>query len=160
VYRAKFENIRAIGMTADWMKSDDSVSIFNMPGPHLIAISDEMIPASLRPTEIQRTIPHHPWLDFFPFPRMRDCLITTAHLFDDYELCRDLMAFWDTRNTGATLLVWGDSWDPRNWEATEEFVQKWGWLLRNSPELLVSTNYWRRKRGEKALVWSQILCLQ
>jgi hypothetical protein len=102
-------------------------------------------------------MPHHPWLDFFPFPKMRDCLIMAAHLFDDEELCHDLMAFWDTRNTNATLIVWGQSWDPWNWEVTEEFAAKWGWLLRGSPELLVSTNYWRKRRGEAPVAWGKLL---
>ncbi|KAL2838113.1 hypothetical protein BJY01DRAFT_237604 [Aspergillus pseudoustus] len=158
VHRAINENIRAIGMDLDWMLCDDSISIFNLSSPQYPAtFSEHSIPLALRPTEIQKMIPHHPWLDFFPFPRMRDCLITASHLFDDEELCHDLMAFWDTRNTNATLIVWGQPWDPRNWEVTEGFVRKWSWLLRGSTELLVSTNYWRRKRGEPAIVWAEVL---
>lgn len=84
---------------------------------------------------------------------MRDCLILTEDLFDDNELCHDIMAFWDTGNTGATLLVWGAPWDPSNWEVTEGFVSKWGWLLTGSPELLASSNSWRRVRGERPLIW-------
>lgn len=153
VHRAIESNIRAIGMTADWTCCDDTISIFNLYSPVTATFNLEKIPASLRPTEIQRSVPHHPWLDFFPFPRMRDILIAAEHLFDDDELCHDLMAFWDTRNTQATLVVWGDSWEPRNWEVTEAFIGKWGWLLRGSPELVISTNYWRRLRGERPLVW-------
>lgn len=144
-------------MNSDWMKSDDSVSIFNLLRPVTgNGTGEESIPSSLRPTTIQRTVPHHPWLDFFPFPRMRDTLILACAAnseFDDDELCHDLMAFWDTRNTNATLLVWGPPWDPGNWEVTETFVRKWGWLLKGSRELFVSTGTWRRKRGEKALDW-------
>lgn len=88
---------------------------------------------------------------------MRDRLILTADMFDDDDLCHDLMAFWDTRNTGATSLVCGMPWDPRNWEVTEGFVAKWPWLLRDSPELLASTNSCRMSRGEKPLVWNYIL---
>ncbi|KAI9372823.1 hypothetical protein BJX61DRAFT_542333 [Aspergillus egyptiacus] len=157
VHRAINENIRAIGMDADWMSSDDSVSIFNLSTLNAPLVSGTNIPESLRPTEIQKMVPHHPWLDFFPFPIMRDYLITASHLFDDEELCHDLMAFWDTRNTGATLVVWGQPWDPWNWEVTEGFARKWGWLLRGSWELLVSTNYWRRRRGEETLVWREVL---
>ncbi|KAL4922058.1 hypothetical protein BDW62DRAFT_76872 [Aspergillus aurantiobrunneus] len=156
VHHAINENIRAIGMDIEYLCTDDSLSIFNIAAPHR-TYSIDKIPASLRPTQIQRTMPHHPWLDFFPFPRMRDIVIAAAHLFDDDELCHDLMAFWDTRNTGATLVVWGQSWDPRNWEVSESFAAKWGWLLRGSPELLVSTNYWRRRRGEEPLVWRRVL---
>ncbi|KEY76624.1 hypothetical protein BA78_7641 [Aspergillus fumigatus] len=139
-----------IGMTPEWMRSDDAVSIFNLQQP---SFALERIPPSLRPTPIQLQVPHHPWLDFFPFPRMRDLLILAGDAFDDDELCHDLMAFWDTRNSAATLLVWGDSWDPKNWEVTEKFAHKWTWMIRDSPELLASTNFWRRSRGEKPLDW-------
>ncbi|KAL3433233.1 hypothetical protein BDV09DRAFT_196963 [Aspergillus tetrazonus] len=156
VHRAIRENIRAIGMTIEWTICEDSISIFNLapPSPNL---NIDQIPVSLRPTEIQKSLPHHPWLDFFPFPAMRDTLISAAHLFDDEELCHDLMAFWDTRNTQATLVVWGVSWEPGNWEVTEGFARKWGWLLKGCPELLVSTNIWRMKRGERPLDWRRIL---
>ncbi|KAL4816209.1 hypothetical protein BDW67DRAFT_55495 [Aspergillus spinulosporus] len=156
VHRAIRDNIRAIGMTIEWTICDDSISIFNLapPSPNL---NIDRIPVSLRPTEIQKSLPHHPWLDFFPFPAMRDTLISAAHLFDDEELCHDLMAFWDTRNTQATLIVWGASWEPGNWEVTEGFARKWGWLLKGCPELLVSTNIWRARRGERPLDWRRIL---
>ncbi|KAE8155125.1 hypothetical protein BDV25DRAFT_126064 [Aspergillus avenaceus] len=154
VHRAIRENIAAIGMTVDWMNSDDSLSIFNIGLP---GFTEDGIPTNLRPTAIQRWVPHHPWLDFFPFPGMRDRLILAGDTFDEDELCHDLMAFWDTRNSGATLLVWGQAWDAASWEVTEEFARKWAWLLRGSPELLLSTNSWRLSRGEKPLVWKEIL---
>ncbi|PYI07002.1 hypothetical protein BO78DRAFT_367731 [Aspergillus sclerotiicarbonarius CBS 121057] len=153
VHRAINENIRAIGMSPEWTKPDDALSIFNLPLPLPGDYDEERIPPSLRPTVIQRLVPHHPWLDFFPFPRMRDLMILAGDSLDDDDLCHDLMAFWDTRNTGATLVVWGEPWDPRNWEATEEFVRKWRWLLAGSPELLASTNVWRAKRGDRPLNW-------
>lgn len=154
VHQAINDNIAAVGMTTEWMQSDDSISIFNLKQP---SFSVEGIPPCLRPTFIQLRIPHHPWLDFFPFPGMRDCMILAEDSFDDEDLCHDLMAFWDTRNTAATLLVWGDSWDAKNWEITESFARKWKWLLHHSPELLASTNRWRRSRGERSLVWNDIL---
>jgi hypothetical protein len=154
VHRAINENIAAIGMTTDWMKSDDSISIFNLIQPGFTA---EGIPPSLQPTAVQIQIPHHPWLDFFPFPGMRDRLILAGDSFDDDDLCHDLMAFWDTRNTAATLLVWGNSWEPKNWEVTENFAHKWKWLLIDSPGLLASTNIWRKSRGDKPLNWREIL---
>ncbi|OJK00077.1 hypothetical protein ASPACDRAFT_1880550 [Aspergillus aculeatus ATCC 16872] len=153
VHRAINENIRALGMTPAWVQPDDALSIFNLSVP---GSSEAQIPPSLQPTPIQRLVPHHPWLDFFPFPRMRDVMILAGDRLDEDELCRDLMAFWDTHNTGASLVVWGTPWDPRNWEATEEFVRKWRWLLVGSPELLVSTNWWRAKRGVPALRWHQL----
>ncbi|KAJ5661892.1 uncharacterized protein N7477_009508 [Penicillium maclennaniae] len=154
VHQAINENIAAIGMTTAWMQSDESISIFNLQQP---SFSIEKIPPCLRPTSLQLRIPHHPWLDFFPFPNMRDCMILAGDAFDDDDLCHDLMAFWDTKNTAATLLVWGNSWEAKNWEVTEAFAHKWKWLLRDSPELLASTNFWRKSRGEKPITWKYIL---
>ncbi|CAG7937693.1 unnamed protein product [Penicillium salamii] len=154
ILRAAYDNIAAIGMTPEWMCRDDTVSIFSQAGPEM---SCKSIPISLRATPLQKQFPHHPWLDVFPFPQMRDNLIMAGKSLDDDELCHDLTAFWDTRHSDATLLVWGAPWDPRNWEATEAFVRKWGWVLRGCPEIFVSTNKWRLKRGDKLLHWRQIL---
>ncbi|PLB49927.1 hypothetical protein P170DRAFT_380198 [Aspergillus steynii IBT 23096] len=147
--RAMKDNIVAVGMTMAWVADDDSISIFSMAGPSL---SEGTIPPSLRPTALQRTKPHHPWFDVFPFPRMRDNLITAQDDFDDEELCHDLMAFWDIQNTETAVLIWGSPWDPRNWEVTEAFVRKWGWVIDGCSEIQESSNRWRRVRGEKALV--------
>lgn len=154
VHKAITENLKAIGMNPEWTCNDDALSIYNVTPPGFIGTR---IPSSLQPTLIQRTIPHHPWLDFFPCPRMRDLLIIAGDSFDDDDLCHDLMAFWDTRNTGATLIVWGPASDPTNWEVTEGFARKWSWVLRDSPELLASSNSWRRSRGERPLVWRDLL---
>lgn len=154
ILRAAYDNAVAIGMSPEWMCRDDTVSIFSQIGPHM---SHNAVPLSLRATSLQKQFPHHPWLDVFPFPQMRDNLIMAGNTLDDDELCHDLTAFWDTRHSDATLLVWGTPWDPRNWEATEAFARKWGWVLRGCPEILVSSNKWRVKRGEKLLHWRQIL---
>lgn len=153
VLRAAYDNAVAIGMTVECMCQDDTISIFSCAGPNS---PHEAVPLSLRATSLQQQIPHHPWLDIFPFPRMRDNLILAGNALDDDELCHDLTGFWDTRNDNATLLVWGTPWDPQNWEVTEAFARKWGWLLQGCPEILISTNKWRVERGEKLLRWRQI----
>ncbi|KAJ9488928.1 hypothetical protein VN97_g4340 [Penicillium thymicola] len=142
VLRAAYQNAAILGMTAELMCQDDAVSIFCVDGPRAIQEQDST-PASLRPTTLQREISHHPWLDIFPFPRMRDNLMRAGDHLDDDELCHDLTAFWDTRRSNATLLVWGAPWDPQNWEVTEDFAKKWGSFLQGCPEILRSTNFWR-----------------
>lgn len=154
VHQAVKDNIVAIGMTASWMVDDDSISIFNLQVP---GFTEDDIPLSLRPTVIQRKVPHHPWLDFFPFPRMRDNLILAGDSFDDEQLCHDVTAFWDNKSVGTTLLVWGQPWDPKNWEVSEAFIRKWGWSLKGCSEILQSTNTWRRRRGDDPLVWQRIV---
>ncbi|GAT25132.1 similar to An14g02830 [Aspergillus luchuensis] len=156
VLRAAYQNAIVLGMPAEWLCLDDTISIFSAHGPHIIPNGQMSIPPSLRPTALQRAIPHHPWLDVFPFPSMRDNLIRAGDDLDDDELCHDLTAFWDTRSSNATLLVWGTPWDPQNWEVTEDFAMKWGSFLRGCPEILRSTNSWRARRGERPLVWERI----
>ncbi|GLA44904.1 hypothetical protein CBS147343_10414 [Aspergillus niger] len=156
VLRAAYQNAIALGMTAEWLCQDDTISIFSNHGPYVVPRNQVSIPYSLRPTALQRATPHHPWLDVFPFPCMRDNLIQAGDDLDDDELCHDLTAFWDTRSSNATLLVWGTPWDPKNWEVTEEFAKKWGVFLRGCPEILRSTNSWRVRRGERPLVWERI----
>ncbi|RHZ58015.1 DUF3425 domain-containing protein [Aspergillus thermomutatus] len=151
VFRAFASIMSLLGMshTEDWMR-DDALSPFATMRPGYV---DELkLPPSLRPTRMQKTVPHHPWLDFFPIPKIRDNLLTTGEdNFDDCQLCVDIMGFWTSSMDACCLLVWGDPTDPNNWEVTERFLQKWPWVVRGCPELLQSTNNWRRTRGEKMI---------
>lgn len=153
VFRACGHNLKSIGFNMDDM-SDDAISPFNLASSseELLSIDNTQMPLSLRPTKIQRTVPHHPWLDFFPLPKMRDNLIQAGDDWDDEQLCHDIMGFWNSQTSGnAGLLVWGEPWDVKNWELTEAFLKKWLWVVRGCPELMNSTNAWRAKRGEKLI---------
>ncbi|KAL2827161.1 hypothetical protein BDW59DRAFT_144348 [Aspergillus cavernicola] len=151
--RAVQDNMIAVGMSIEWTKDNNALSIFNLTGPSCISAAEDIVPPALQPTLIQSTTPHHPWLDVLPFPQIRDNLIKalTRGSLDERELCRDLMVWGVTGNIGLCMLVWGSPWDPRNWEITELFMRKWGWVLQECPEILVSTNQWRRNRGEGPL---------
>ncbi|KAE8166742.1 hypothetical protein BDV40DRAFT_314147 [Aspergillus tamarii] len=149
VFRA-FDSIMTIlGMPKhqEWMH-DDAISPFTTLRPGFTIPST--IPPNLRPTQLQQSTPHHPWLDFFPHPRMRDNLIRAGD-FDDEPLCLDIMGFWDMSTESCGLLVWGDPQDLANWEVSEEFIRKWPWVVGGCRELLVSTNRWRAMRGEKLI---------
>ncbi|KAL4946702.1 hypothetical protein BDV06DRAFT_182151 [Aspergillus oleicola] len=155
LFRAFVRNIAMLGYSREWM-TDDALSRFSINGPFQPKAPPPAthIPPSLRPTELQQSRPHHPWLDFFPFARLRDNLIQNQDSMDDSQFCRDLMGFWTTPDGDANcMLVWGDPWIPMNWEITETFLKKWGGLVKGCPEILWSTNYWRQLRGEKRLVW-------
>ncbi|KAH6885362.1 hypothetical protein B0T10DRAFT_530957 [Thelonectria olida] len=157
VLNALAHNATMLGIEAKSLCRDETSSPFNSHGPQA---PNGLIPAlpypeSLRPTAKQRAVQHHPWLDLFPFPRMRDNMIEGAAngIFDDDMLCYDLV------HTGAgseveqpALIVWGESWDAQAWEVSIAFLKKWGWLVRGCSEIIDSTNYWREKRGEKKLI--------
>ncbi|KAJ5356482.1 Protein of unknown function DUF3425 [Penicillium concentricum] len=150
VYRAFIQNLSTLGIIPhlDW-RSENTISPFNICARE--KIDDTTLPVSLRPTQIQYEIPHHPWLDFFPFRRMRDNLISARDKLDEGQLCVDIMGFWDISTKSCGLLVWGEPSDPKSWEITEEFLKKWPWVMCGVPELIESTNYWRRKRGEEVI---------
>ncbi|KAE8353484.1 hypothetical protein BDV28DRAFT_157027 [Aspergillus coremiiformis] len=150
VFRAFATIMSILGMYPhkEWMH-DDAISPFTTLHPGYV--SPTSLPPALRPTAVQQSIPHHPWLDFFPHPRMRDNLIRAGDAFDDEQLCIDIMGFWDVSTESCGLLVWGDPQDPESWEVSEEFIRKWPWVLWGCGDLLVSTNRWRAMRGEKLI---------
>ncbi|KAL3451106.1 hypothetical protein BJX65DRAFT_268989 [Aspergillus insuetus] len=157
IYRAFVENMAALGMDLTWMKGD-AISPFCTSNPWPSELTPTTIPTHLQPSPIQRQVPHHPWLDFFPHPRMRDRLILAGD-FDDDNLCLDIMAFWDANADDAGLVIWGPPWDLQNWELSEGFLRKWGWTVQGCPELLHSTNSWRSLRGERRLPSSSLFQL-
>ncbi|RYP79005.1 hypothetical protein DL769_003078 [Monosporascus sp. CRB-8-3] len=117
-------------------------------------------PDNLCPTALQRTVRHHPSVDLFPVPRMRDNLFNgvAAGLFDEDELCVDLMDVDDKADSDKPCPYrLGESWDFRNWEASVPFLRKWGRLINGCPEILEATNYWREKRGERKLLLNVLL---
>jgi hypothetical protein len=145
LYRACASNALSLGLDPRAMHDD-------IPSPfvNLANYSSLTQPPSLRPTEMQLTTDHHPYIDLFPFARMRDNLLAAGNMFDDDELCADLGGKNSTEeHTG--LIVWGEPWDPKGWEVSVLVARKWAWLLADCDELLLATDFWRDQRGEPAL---------
>jgi hypothetical protein len=139
----------------DW----EGISPMNKHGPSLgPAFCDHSSdwPATLHPTQLQLSIKHHPWVDCFPWPRLRDNLLQAFEhpdLCDEDELCHDICDFNDQRES--MLMVWGPPEDSQNWEVSDSFLRKWAWLLKDCGQVLVSTNYWRSRRGELVITPQQ-----
>jgi hypothetical protein len=130
------------------------------------------LPPNLRPTEMQLTIPHHPEVDVFPFPKFRDNMIIADSVFDDVEFCQDIVYGVDD-GSGAPrgvdmrecaksdpggrtgLIIWDDPWFQSSWEVEEEFAKKYKLLFEGCEELINSTNLWRERRGEAPLDLSE-----
>lgn len=146
------KNASMMGFERGIICVDEAISPFNQEGP---SQSHICIPPSLAPTQIHRNFTHHPWLDMFPFPSLRDNVIraVAAGLMDEDELCADISEINYENTEKPSLIVWGDSSVPDCWEASVLFFLKWGWLLKGCPEVLESTNRWRQSRGEKSLYW-------
>jgi hypothetical protein len=147
VFRALISNTATLGFSMAWLE-EDALSPFPSQPP----LNIQSCPSSLHPTQIQRKVPHHPWIDLFPFPRLRDNLLLAEGSYDEYALCNELVDFCDVPNEKTGLIVWGEPWDPFGWEVTSSFLERWGWVVKGCEELSKSTNYWRAKRGEGALV--------
>ncbi|RDW68400.1 hypothetical protein BP5796_09057 [Coleophoma crateriformis] len=146
MYRAIVSNTQALGFTIVEIDSIELLSPFN-EGSTMSNSLAAVFPPSLRPTPSQRAILHHPWLDLFPVPRMRDNLIQAGD-WDELAMCRDLMGHSDRPNGLTGIAIWGEAWDASQWELTEQFIVNWLWAIKGCGELLISTNYWRAKRGE------------
>lgn len=147
--RALMENTRILGLTSDQLH-DDAISPFNTAGPWR---DDPLhnLPINLQPTLIQRSIPHHPWLDLLPDPQMRDNLIIVGDFEEETQLCLDMKGNGSARSGRSGIIVWSDPWDPAGWEITEPFARSWGWVITNCHNLAHSTNRWRAKRHERPL---------
>ncbi|KAH8658294.1 hypothetical protein BX600DRAFT_64604 [Xylariales sp. PMI_506] len=129
-------------------------------------------PPSLRPTPLQRRVPHHPWLDLIPLPGIRDNILRgmAAGWIEEDLLCLDLIDVRDQPEHGkisagecspeaakggsgdgvtlSPLVVWGEAWDPSVWELSPVFFQNWSSLVDGCAEVLEVTNWWREKRGQ------------
>ncbi|KAJ5948009.1 hypothetical protein N7466_001024 [Penicillium verhagenii] len=151
VFRALVDNTSTISFNMDWL-DEDAISPW-CEGASEIQIS--LCPNSLRPTALQQEISHHPWIDLFPFPQMRDNLLRRYddEEFDESALCNDLVDFYDVSNEETGLIVWREPWQPTGWEVSETFLRRWAWVVKGCDDLVKSTNYWRGIRGEDPLVF-------
>ena len=156
--RAMTSNAKCLELPVDWLICH-AISPFGFTGPSQAAynVANQPSPRSLAPTNLQLRIPHHPWIDLFPLPRMRDNLLAVTCASEilteeeEEQLWADLVEWGSFGTEAAGLIVWGNPWDPRNWEATIPFLKRWGWVLHGCDEILDATNYWRHQRGERPL---------
>ncbi|KAF5965352.1 hypothetical protein FBULB1_12290 [Fusarium bulbicola] len=133
------------------------------------------VPPHLRPTDLQSTKVHATWIDFIPFPKMRDKLITHHDHFNHRLLVTDIMGDLledimfnkygegtgprgrrlvsrgkpgDYASDRRGLIIWGEPHRMESWEVTPRFLERWGWAVEGCPELMRATNHWRALRGE------------
>lgn len=138
-----FNTVSLGGTVLEDLEEAMSISPQHDPTPNL--------PLALRPTLLQTTVLHHPYIDLFPSPRLRDNLLRAIGTFDDMELCLDIMGCDGTGDGISGLIVWGDPWDVSGWEVAEHFARKYLWMLEECDDVIQATNYWRAMRGLRAL---------
>ncbi|KAF2190897.1 hypothetical protein K469DRAFT_747273 [Zopfia rhizophila CBS 207.26] len=101
-------NAKMLGVSTDWLEYD-VISPFNKQGPELgltLSPTSADWPASLNPTPLQSTFEHHPWVELFPLPPMRDNFLQTfenLEICDEDGLCRDLCQYGECVVMGEKL---------------------------------------------------------
>ncbi|RBR01661.1 hypothetical protein FVER53590_25487 [Fusarium verticillioides] len=149
VFNALVQNGIALGFSDRWQRKG-VISPFSIIGS---LEPCDSYPENLQPTALQRTVRHHPWIDLYPIPKMRDNILPSLQHLDKDELCSDLLDVKPGLDEKPSLVVWGDPWDIRGWEASDLFIQKWGWMLEGCRDILQATNYWRESRGEDKMLF-------
>ncbi|KAH9210121.1 hypothetical protein DL95DRAFT_393721, partial [Leptodontidium sp. 2 PMI_412] len=140
VLTAIARNATLLGFRFEGLCCPKLVSPFNQQVPDLPSMftPSQPCPEGLRPTALQIEVRHHPWIDLIPIPRMRDNVLRAirAGLLDNKAFGLDVLNVEDIQGEAACLIVWGEPWDPRGWEASVPFLRKWGWLIEGCSVML------------------------
>lgn len=114
------------------------------------------LPASLRPTLVQRSTPHHPVFDILPWPSVRDRLIMVFAQPEDIRPpnARSATAMldfaYDFEDSAEGVRIYGDDpFSSDNWEVGEQLFRNWWWALNS--EVIARSNELRRERGARLL---------
>ncbi|KAF7331945.1 BZIP domain-containing protein [Mycena kentingensis (nom. inval.)] len=99
------------------------------------------LPSSLRPTLVQRTVPHESVIDRILHPELRDRMILLRGRFDLVD------CLLDYRN--AVTIHGDDVLAHTNWEISEKWLRQYSFLV--DPATLNIVNRWRRERAEPEL---------
>lgn len=148
VFRALMANDQSLGFTKQWLQCVAVSPFFRSDESTRAAARG--CPPNLRPTRLQLTVDHHPWIDLLPDPSLRDNILLLGDDYDDELLCYDIV---DNRhgNQAESLIVWGDPCRMESWEIGEDFYKKWASVLQGCHDLFRATNSWRVRRGEPKL---------
>ncbi|KAI0356632.1 hypothetical protein OH77DRAFT_1477874 [Trametes cingulata] len=103
------------------------------------------LPSSLRPTLVQRTIPHQSVIDGVLHPELRDRMILLRDRFSLVDCLHDYRY--------AVTIHGDDVLAHNNWEIAESWLKRYKFLV--DPATLTITNRWRRERGEPELPLSE-----
>jgi len=99
------------------------------------------LPSSLRPTLVQRTVPHESVIDSILHPELRDRMILLRGRFDLVDCLHDYRT--EVTIHGDDVLA------HNNWEISESWLERYKYLV--DQQTLTIANRWRRERGESEL---------
>ena len=67
---------------------------------------------------------HLTWIDRFPFPRMRDNMISFSGVFNEEDFLDELF-----KRDSFIVKPSGVSWDPASWKIAKDFATRWAYLF-------------------------------
>ncbi|MCJ1281257.1 hypothetical protein MMC26_000575 [Xylographa opegraphella] len=138
VFRGIVTNISLLHLTSIFFPSPSA--------PPAVPPPPSLVPPSLRPTLLQLSTPHLPWIDIFPHPVVRDNLIRAGTAINNHDVCSDIVGEicregrnrevlgmeWDPSSLVvhgkaegepekemSGVLVWADPWDASNWSSQQ-----------------------------------------
>ena len=113
IFAALWDNGNMLGIVCTY----GIVTKSTPPGPE--------IPLALQPTPLQLSKLHYSWIDRFPFPRMRDNMISLSGVFDEEAFLEDLF-----KHPSFVLRPGGRSYDPTAWViCNKDWATRWGFLF-------------------------------
>ncbi|KAK1596343.1 uncharacterized protein LY79DRAFT_61923 [Colletotrichum navitas] len=116
----------------------------------------ELLPETWRPTASQVLLPHHPIMDFLPWPEVRDRVINLFSLPDEARppAARGQLGLvnfaYDLEDSSEGARIWGaDPYDASSWEVGQVLFERW-WFVFDR-KVVKQSNKWRRLRGAATL---------
>ncbi|KAF6815454.1 hypothetical protein CSOJ01_03537 [Colletotrichum sojae] len=116
----------------------------------------ELLPLTWRPTATQVLTPHHPIMDFLPWPGVRDRIISVFNLPDPARppAARGTLGLvnfaYDLEDSAEGARIWGaDPYDASTWEVGQVLFERWWFLFDRS--VIEQSNGWRQARGATPL---------
>ncbi|KAJ4170368.1 hypothetical protein NW754_006503 [Fusarium falciforme] len=166
LFGAIYANCYALGMGGiEEILCEEGCSIFSVTADEghapsqlpLVRPRFRNVTPDLRPTDLQLTFGHHPYVDVIPFKSFRDniikALLHDPPLIDEGILCHDLLAggftCWGSRRNPLGMNA-GVPWDARSWEPSIWFLIKYRQLTGGwDDEMWKSARWWHSVRGER-----------
>ena len=151
-------NADLLGVAFEKMIHAEAPSIFHRSGEGSSDVSWTKLPADLQPTPTQIRYPHPVYVDVFPFPVLRDQIITMmsdgSPAFNTKDFCKDLekegLICWGSTMDEGEGTGSGAPWDSRSWEAQPWFLKKWWYILGGSDgPVFKQTRWWHELRGDR-----------
>ena len=121
-----------------------------------MATPADQLPKCLRPTQSQLMLSHHPFIDFLPWPSVREKVLVIFSLEDHLRppIAVGPLALvnfaYDVEDNAEGVRIWGgDVFDSGSWEIGQTLFERW-WFLFNR-EIVENSNRWRSLRGAPLL---------